>query len=119
MACGGLKSADKRVEQSFLNKHHSVRVTDFALEIVNFCKQVFLKSGQHLEIRVGIHTGVVVSVVVGDIKPQFSLIGATVNRTSHICRYSPPLKVAISAQTQHYLNLYTNNLGFSLLTGRG
>ena len=26
--------------------------------------------------------------------------------------------MAISAQTQHYLNLYTNNLSFSLLTGR-
>ena len=38
MACGGLKSADKRVEASFLNKHHSVRVTDFAIEILNYVK---------------------------------------------------------------------------------
>lgn len=98
MACGGLKSADKRIESIFLNKHHSVRVTDFALEILNYTKQVFLKSGQHLEVRVGIHTGFVVSVVVGDMKPQFSLIGSTVNRTSFICRNSPASKVTISAQ---------------------
>ena len=45
MACGGLMSADKKIDSVFLNKHHSVRVTDFALEITNYAKQVFLKNG--------------------------------------------------------------------------
>ena len=57
MACGGLKSADKKIDSKFLNKHHSVRVIDFALEIVNYTKQVFLKNGNHIEVRIGVHTG--------------------------------------------------------------
>jgi class 3 adenylate cyclase len=87
-----------------------VRVTDFALEILDYSRNIYLKNGSHLEVRIGIHSGMVVSVVVGDIKPQFSLIGGTVNKTSNICRVSVPLKVTVSQQTQHYLDLYTNNL---------
>jgi len=113
MACGGLKTADKKIDISFLNKHHSVRVIDFAIEIQNYMKQIFLKNGNFMQIRVGIHTGIVVSVVVGDIKPQFSLIGKTVNKTCLISRVSPPMKLTVSQQTQHYLDLYTNNLLFS------
>ena len=33
MACGGLKSAEKKIDQRLLNKHHSVRATDFAMEV--------------------------------------------------------------------------------------
>lgn len=33
MACGGLKTAEKKIDARLLNRHHSVRVTDFALEI--------------------------------------------------------------------------------------
>ena len=54
MACGGLKSADKRIESIFLNKHYSVRVIDLALELHNYTKQVCLMSVNHLEVRVGI-----------------------------------------------------------------
>jgi len=38
MACGGLKSAEKKIEARLLNRHHSVRVTDFAMEIASFVK---------------------------------------------------------------------------------
>lgn len=36
MACGGLKSAEKKIESRLLNRHHSVRVTDFAMAVQNF-----------------------------------------------------------------------------------
>ena len=48
MACGGLKSADKKIDSAFLNKHHTVRVIDFAMEIQNYTKQLFLKGGSQL-----------------------------------------------------------------------
>ena len=38
MACGGLKYAEKKIEARLLNRHHSVRVTDFGMEIANFVK---------------------------------------------------------------------------------
>lgn len=69
MACGGLKSAERKIESRLLNKHHSVRVTDFGLEVINHVKSVYLKNGNSLEVKVGIHTGTVISGVVGDTKP--------------------------------------------------
>lgn len=33
MASAGLKSVDKKIDSSQLNKHHSVRIIDYALEI--------------------------------------------------------------------------------------
>lgn len=88
MACGGLKSAEKKIDARLLNRHHSVRVTDFAMEVSNFVKTMYLKNGKHLEVKIGIHTGTVISGVVGETKPQFSLIGDTVNKTSRVCSLS-------------------------------
>ena len=113
MACGGLKSAEKKIDTRLLNRHHSVRVTDFTVEIVNYVKNIYLKSGKHLEVKIGIHTGPVISGVVGETKPQFSLIGDTVNKTSRVCAHSTPLKISVSKETHHYLELYTNNYWFT------
>lgn len=32
-ACAGFKSVDKKIDANFLNKHHTVRIIDFALEV--------------------------------------------------------------------------------------
>lgn len=69
MACGGLKSAEKKIDTRLLNRHHSVRVTDFAMEVANYAKQVFLKSGKSIELSIGVHTGPVISGIIGDTKP--------------------------------------------------
>ena len=112
MACGGLKSAERKIESRLLNRHHSVRVTDFGMEAVSYVKGIFLKDGKHLQVKIGIHTGAVISGVVGDTKPQFSLIGDTVNKSSRVCSLTKPLKCTVSKQTQRYLEVYTNNLQF-------
>jgi class 3 adenylate cyclase len=69
MACGGLKSAEKKIDSRLLNRHHSVRVTDFAMEVMNYVRNVYLKSGKSLEVKIGIHTGTVISGVIGETKP--------------------------------------------------
>lgn len=38
MACGGLKLAERKTDTRLLNRHHSVRVTDFAVECQNYLK---------------------------------------------------------------------------------
>jgi len=48
MACGGLKLAEKKIDTRLLNKHHSVRITDFAMEIQNYTRTIYLKSGDYL-----------------------------------------------------------------------
>jgi len=45
MACGGLKSAEKKIDSRLLNRHHSVRATDFAFEVVSYVQKIFLRSG--------------------------------------------------------------------------
>lgn len=40
---------------------------------------------QHLKLKIGIHTGICMMGVIGYHKPQFSLIGDTVNTTSRHC----------------------------------
>ena len=47
--------------------------------------------------RVGVHTGHVLSGVVGRIKPQFSLFGDTVNTTARLQSTGERLKVHMSA----------------------
>jgi class 3 adenylate cyclase len=89
-----------------------VRVTDFALDILQVAQNIFLSGGNHLKVKVGIHTGHVFSAILGDVKPQFSLVGLTVNRAKEICTLTPAMKVSVSLNTQHYLDLYTNNLLF-------
>jgi len=69
MACGGLKSAEKKIDQRLLNRHHSVRVTDYAMELQNYCKNTYLKNGKNLDIQIGINTGQVFSGVIGEVKP--------------------------------------------------
>ena len=69
VACGGLRFAEKKIDSRLLNRHHSVRVTDFAVEILNFVQGFFLKNGECVKVRIGIHTGPVISGVVGEIKP--------------------------------------------------
>jgi len=42
----------------------------------------------NFELKIGIHRGPVIAGVIGFHKPQFSLIGDTVNTTSRICSSS-------------------------------
>lgn len=51
------------------DKHHSVNVTEFALSAIAFARSIQLRFGQNLEIRAGIHSGQVITGVVGDTKP--------------------------------------------------
>lgn len=113
MAVGGLKSAEKKMDEKLLNKHHSVRVTDFATDILNSIKNIYLKNSTNLSVSIGIHTGPVVSAIIGEVKPQFTLSGETVKKAGRICLQAPANRVVISKQTRHFLQLYTNNYQFT------
>jgi len=40
MACGGLQSAEIKIEARFLNRHHTVRATDFAMAANNYVQTI-------------------------------------------------------------------------------
>jgi len=52
-----------------------------------------------MRVKIGVHTGDVISGVVGETKPQFSLIGDTVNKSSRVCSKCPQNKILISKET--------------------
>lgn len=103
MACGGLKAYEAQVDVALLGKHHSQRIVEYANDMVNYAKGKKLKDGGPLKLKIGIHTGNVISGVVGEHKPQFSLIGDTVNKTSRVCSKGEDNQIFMSAETKAIL----------------
>ena len=60
----------------------------------------------------GIHSGEVIAGVVGETKPQFSLIGPTINKTARVCSKCPPSKILISKETHKSLQDSASNFVF-------
>lgn len=85
---------------------------DYAFEMLGVANSIKLKTGQKLKVKIGIHSGEVVAGVVGETKPQFSLIGDTVNKTSRVCSKCPAKSILISKETHKQLEMYSNNFQF-------
>lgn len=56
-----------------------------AIGMMEAAKLLKYGDNKELTIKVGIHYGRVIAGVIGSHKPQFSLIGDTVNTTSRVC----------------------------------
>lgn len=85
MACGGLKDSEVGMRAELRDKNHAIRIIELALDILKRLETCFLKDGEKMQVKIGINSGPVVAGVVGEHKPQFSLVGATVNLASRMC----------------------------------
>ena len=85
MAAGGIRECEIDVDKILLRTHHSIRCFEFAVDILDLVQKMILNSGDKIIVKIGIHKGKVIPAVVGDHKPQFSLIGDAVNTTSRMC----------------------------------
>ncbi|CAD8160631.1 unnamed protein product [Paramecium pentaurelia] len=98
MACSGLQCVEKFQPKGHL-KNPIERLVELAFgiqqEITNFKWGPNQKS---FGLKIGIHYGRVLMGVIGSIKPQFSLIGDTVNTTSRLCAHCPEGLIQISLQ---------------------
>ena len=63
----------------------TLNIIDLAFEMLNYSKEVVWGDGKKIKIKIGIHYGQTLAAVIGHHKPQFSLIGDTVNTTSRVC----------------------------------
>lgn len=80
VACGGLPGT---------RFDHAVACILFSLRVLAIC------SSMKLSIKVGVHSGKVISGVVGLHRPQFALFGDTINTASRICSTALPNTVCI------------------------
>ena len=88
MAAGGIEDCEKNLDEETKNIHSAIRCFEFSLDILDLVQKMILTSGDKIQVKIGIHTGKVIPAVVGNHKPQFSLIGDTVNTTSRMCSNS-------------------------------
>lgn len=97
MACAGLKSCEYNVNKKLLEIHPVQRLLNAAFQMREFMDTVtYGLEGKPIKIKIGINYGRVIAGVIGFHKPQFSLIGDTVNTTSRVCSTGLVSRITIS-----------------------
>ena len=100
LACAGLKDSEDHLPPELKEKSHAERVLSLALNVLKRLELVSLRDGSKFQVKIGINTGSILAGVVGEHKPQFSLIGDTINTASRMCStLKMPDHIQISSST--------------------
>ncbi|CAD8118499.1 unnamed protein product [Paramecium sonneborni] len=104
MASAGLKACEQ--ELVYLSEIQPVqRALNLAeMMIIYIRSKLWGSNSQPLIGKIGIHYGRAISGVIGFHKPQFSLIGDTVNTTSRVCSTGQEDKITLSEKAFEQLN---------------
>lgn len=104
VACSGLNTNNSDTGDGGIFESHALNVVKFALSILKKFEKYNWPDGEKINLRIGINTGYITCGVVGDHKPQFSLVGDTMNIASRMCStIKQPNKIRISDTTYNII----------------
>lgn len=99
MVASGLKIYEVDIPEALKLLPPPYKLVKLAFEMLKYLREVTIsKGGLRIEAKIGIHSGNVIAGVIGHHKPQFSLIGDTVNTASRVCSTAEIDTVTISKQ---------------------
>ncbi|MCB9205191.1 MAG: response regulator [Flavobacteriales bacterium] len=101
---------------------HAVNLVSAGLDMIDYLKKRNETNPHKWECRIGIHSGPVISGVVGNARCQFDIMGDNVNIASRVESQSSPMKVTVTEATATLLSsngLLLKPLGEANLKGKG
>lgn len=105
MACTGIPLCEVNIPSKISSINKTKRLVDMAFEMMKYVDGFMTNKFQKLKLKIGIHQGNVIAGVIGDHKPQFSLIGDTVNTTSRVCSTGESGQITLSEEAVKNLNI--------------
>jgi class 3 adenylate cyclase len=105
-----------------INNTHATNMVNFGLGIIDYLNTKNSRSTIEWKCRIGIHSGEIISGLVGKSRFQFDVMGDNVNIAARVESNGRPMSVAITEETKSLLLAETfqfEQLGSVNLKGKG
>ena len=114
MVAGGLSFVESQLPEELQERNYTLRVMNLSLDMLKFAANFKVKGIEKIQLKIGIHRGMCLMGIIGYHKPQFSLIGDTINFASRHCSTGITGHVMISQAAWKHSGL-TDEIPFQIV----